>query len=336
MNIILYFFIPFFASLLLTPLVRRIAGQWQVYAHVNGRSIHNHLTPKWGGGAIYLSFLLGSFILYLLSVDILDYHTRAIVVLFFSSAAVFVLGAFDDKMDLGCNLKLAVELIAAVAFSIWGWRIEVIVLPGFEAIPLGWFSYPLTILWLVGVTNAINLIDGLDGLASGIIIVGSLLNMAIAALFGNVVVVWLSLGLVAAVAGFLKYNLAPASIFMGDSGSLSLGFIFASLCLGASTVHPGQIAIIVPIVLMALPLADTIWAIVRRVRKGIHPFHADKLHIHHRLVNLGFSQGGAALIMVCISFVMGLIAFIFANNIHAEVTLLDLLQKELAQKMSTF
>ncbi|MBD3374436.1 undecaprenyl/decaprenyl-phosphate alpha-N-acetylglucosaminyl 1-phosphate transferase [candidate division KSB1 bacterium] len=333
---VFYFFVPFVFVLILTPIMRRLAKLWHVFAHANVRTIHEGLVPKLGGAAIYIGFVLGIFLVQLYSPARLQEQWLPFVILIVSSMAIFVLGTFDDKLDLGCNLKLFVEILAAVSFAVWGWRVEVIILPGLETIPLGWTSYPLTVLWIVGLTNAINLIDGLDGLASGIIIIGSLINMAIAALFGNIFFVWLSLGLAGAVIGFLRYNINPASIFMGDSGSLSLGFIFAGLSVGAASLGNGQVAIVVPLLLMALPLTDTFWAIIRRVRKGIHPFRADRQHIHHRLVNLGLSQGGAAMIMVGLSFLMGVLAFLVASNIHAEVTFLQFFENGWVDKVNQF
>jgi UDP-GlcNAc:undecaprenyl-phosphate GlcNAc-1-phosphate transferase len=235
------------------------------------------------------------------------------------ATVLFVLGAFDDKMDLDCNFKLTVEILVAIVAVSLGWRAETILMPVGQKIHLGLFSYPFSVLWLVGIANAINMIDGLDGLAAGIAIVISIVTLAIAGLFGNPLVSTLSIILMGAIAGFLRYNMNPASIFMGDSGSLSLGFVLACISLNASAVEPGTSAFIVPLLLLGLPITDSFLAIARRLRRGIHPFHADREHIHHRLVRLGLSQPGAAMAMIGISMILGIMAFLVAQGIYADV-----------------
>ena len=325
MKYIAYLLLPLLISLLLTPISRILAQRARVFAHTNGRTVHSGLVPKWGGMAIFAGILSTPLLLYFFDPALLYANAFRIYALLIGSAFIFVLGTFDDKFDLDCNLKLLVELLMAFFVVYSGWRVDQIVFPGLETIDLGWLSFPLSVLWIVGLTNAINLVDGLDGLASGIVLVASLINVAIAAMFGNILLVYLSLILAGAVAGFLWHNLYPASIFMGDSGSLPLGFVLSSLTIGASSLQQTHVAIVVPILLLAIPITDTMLAIVRRMRQGIHPFHADRLHIHHRLVRLGLSQGGAALVMVGMSCIMGILAFIIANGIREEVTLLQFL-----------
>jgi UDP-GlcNAc:undecaprenyl-phosphate GlcNAc-1-phosphate transferase len=295
-----------------------MAMRYKIFAYPNHRTVHAGAVPKWGGGSIMLSFVISTVLVYFLSPTLFSGNFELAVSLVAGCFILFLLGSFDDKFDLNCNLKLVVELAVAFAVAYTGWRFEVLILPGFAEIKLGIFAYPFTMLWIVGVINAINMVDGLDGLASGIALVVVAVSMGIAALFNNQVVILFAPLLAGAVLGFLRYNINPASIFMGDSGSLPLGFLLALLSLRAATISPGRVAVLVPLLLLCLPLTDTALAIIRRVRRGIHPFHADREHIHHRLVRLGLSQPGAALFMVGLSLIFGILAFLLAQGMHTD------------------
>ncbi len=316
-----YCIFTFIVALIATPLVRSIALRFKIFARPNHRTVHSGAVPKLGGGAIFIAFLFGLGAAYLLDTQLILQNSSKALSLIVGTTILFVMGTFDDKMDLDCNLKLFIELLVAGLATLSGWRIETLVLPAAQEIHLGFLSYPITILWIVGVANAINMVDGLDGLASGIAIVVSIVSLAIAGLFQNQLVVLLSVLLAGAVAGFLRYNVNPASIFMGDSGSLSLGFVLGCMTLSAATIAPGKMALMVPLLLLGIPITDTSLAIIRRVRRGIHPFHADREHIHHRLVRLGLSQSGAAMFMVGMSLILGIMAFLLAQGIHTDVRL---------------
>jgi len=319
------FFITLFVSFALTPMVRRLSGKLNIYAKHSDRTMHVGQIPKLGGAAILFALYLG--ILFLLTFDktIFDGDYRYLVSLVTGSFLLFMLGAFDDKYDLNCNIKLLVEFVVAILAVYAGWRIEVLLLPGAYELELGIWTYPVSVLWIAGIINAINLIDGLDGLASGIIIVVLFASAAIAALFGNLLVVSLAIILAGAVFGFVKYNLTPASIFLGDAGSLSLGFLLGCMTMGASEVQTGKVAAFIPLLLLAIPITDTMLAIVRRVRRRVHPFHADQDHLHHRLVRLGFSQAGAAMVLIGLSLIFGIMALLFAQEIRTEQRLFTLL-----------
>ncbi|HOX87230.1 MAG TPA: MraY family glycosyltransferase [bacterium] len=327
MKMIATLFVPFLLALLTTPLFRRLALRYRVYAHTNDRTVHSGSVPKLGGAAIICAFLAGLWLLGLYMPEWSLFANAKVYSLALAALVVFILGFLDDKFVLDCNIKFFVEIVVAVFLStIGGWRVASLILPGMAAIDLGFFSYPLTVLWIVGLSNAVNLIDGLDGLASGIVICAALINAAIGLLFGNALSIYAGLLVAGAVAGFLAYNINPASIFMGDSGSLTLGMILACLTIDAAAISPGQVALFVPVVLFGIPLLDTVLAIVRRLRRGIHPFHADQEHIHHRLVRLGLSQPGAALFMVGMSLILGILAFLLAHGIHTDLELLSCLQ----------
>jgi len=317
-NLLTFFIITFSLAIGITPLVRMAARRLKIFAYPNHRTVHKGAVPKWGGGAIFFAFSIGVLLVYFIHPEIFAAGSSSLFSLLTGALVLFVMGSFDDRYELGCNLKLTVELAVAALVYAFGWRIETLIIPGFEDIALGWLSFPITILWIVGVANAINMVDGLDGLAGGIAVVVALVCLGIAGLYHNTLVIVLSVLLAGAVAGFLRYNLNPASIFMGDSGSLPLGFVIACITLSAASVAPGRVAVLVPALLLCLPLTDTTLAIIRRLRRGIHPFHADKEHIHHRLVKLGLSQAGAALFMVGLSLIFGILAYLLAQGMHTD------------------
>jgi UDP-GlcNAc:undecaprenyl-phosphate/decaprenyl-phosphate GlcNAc-1-phosphate transferase len=322
MNYLLYLTAPLAAALVLTPVFRRFAINHQIVARKNHRTVHQGEMAKLGGGAIFTAFLVGIVLVAVLSRNLFSQNLGAIVSLTFGAMILFFLGAVDDKADLNCNLKLLIEITAASLAVAFGWRIETLILPASLQINLGYLSYPLSILWIVGVTNSFNMIDGLDGLAAGIAVVVLICSLAIAVLFSNALILPLIFILLGAVIGFLRYNLNPATIFMGDSGSLSLGFLLACITMSASTLSTGASSPLIPLLLLGLPLTDTFLAIIRRWRRGIHPFHADREHIHHRLVNLGLTHSGAATTMVGLTLILGLMAYLAAHGIYMDLQLL--------------
>lgn len=318
-----YLFIPFLFSFLATPIIKRFAINHHVVARQNHRTVHAGEIPKLGGGAIFLAFIVGMVVFLLTKPDMFFDNLKMIIGLVTGATVLFFLGAIDDKFDLNCNLKLAIEIIVATIAVSLGWRMDALMLPAYQEISLGFLSIPFSVLWIVGVSNSFNMIDGLDGLAGGVATAVLLSAMAISAIFGNTFVPIIAIILAGAVLGFLRYNINPASIFMGDSGSLSLGFMLACLTMNAATLDVGKSVFLIPLLLLGLPLTDTSLAIFRRWRRGIHPFHADREHVHHRLVALGLSQSGAALALVGLTFMLGVMAYLVAHGIHTELELLN-------------
>lgn len=323
MHYLLYFLIPFVIAIFATPLFKRYALQHHVVAHQNHRTVHQGEIPKLGGGAIFFAFLIGLVLLAVTKPEMFFANVKMLASLAAGATILFFLGAIDDKADLNCNFKLAIEILAATGAVATGWRIEALLLPAQQELTLGLLSYPLSVLWIVGVANSFNMIDGLDGLAGGVATAILLSAMAISALFGNALVPVICLILAGAVLGFLRYNISPASIFMGDSGSLSLGFLLACLTMNAAIFDVNKAVFLIPLLLLGLPLTDTSLAIFRRWRKGIHPFHADREHVHHRLVALGMSQSGAALALVGLTFILGVMAYLVAHGIQMDLKILN-------------
>ncbi|MBP2001796.1 UDP-GlcNAc:undecaprenyl-phosphate GlcNAc-1-phosphate transferase [Paenibacillus shirakamiensis] len=297
----------------LTPLVKRFAIKMGVVDVPNARKVHTRVMPRMGGLGIYLSFVIGLFaILPFIPDEYLTSHNMDFIWAFLvGGTMIVVMGALDDKFDLSAKLKLLIQ-IAAACVVVFGFdiKIEFVNFPfsSYASVET-WMSVPFTILWIVGVTNAINLIDGLDGLAAGVsaIAIGTITVMAF--IMGNEVTAVLCLLLLGSILGFLYFNFHPAKIFMGDSGSLFLGFSLAML----SLLGFKQVAIVsflTPLILIGVPLSDTMFAIVRRWMQKKPIFSADKGHLHHCLRELGFSHRQTVLIIYGIAAFFGVLAII--------------------------
>ncbi|NIR49847.1 undecaprenyl/decaprenyl-phosphate alpha-N-acetylglucosaminyl 1-phosphate transferase [candidate division KSB1 bacterium] len=307
--------ISVFAALListtLTPTVRKLAYRFGIVAEPNHRTVHKHLTPKLGGLSIFAAFSIGVLILAILHPDNMN-----VLGIWLGSMVVLMLGFLDDIRGLGCYSKLSGQVLAASIALALGFKIKTIYLFSGHAIDLGVWGAPLTIFWIVGITNAVNLLDGLDGLASGFSVIVSGFALIAAAMIGNYEMVALTLVLSAALLGFLKYNFAPAKIFLGDTGSLFLGFTLACLSVNAFHFQNAGPDILAAAILFWLPLADTNIAIFRRLSKRQHPFRADQEHIHHRLLKLGLSQSSAVSSIYAVTFVCGSISLLlFAGSL---------------------
>jgi len=227
---------------------------------------------------------------------------------------MLLLGFLDDKTGITANHKLLFQIIIITIIYFAGFNIQLLTNPFGETIILGYFSFPVTILWFLLVVNAFNLIDGLDGLASGIALIVAAVLLAVGFLKSNTVIIFSSITLIGANLAFLRYNFYPAKIFMGDTGSLFLGFNIAAISIMGKGEFKGitSMTLLVPIIALAIPIMDTTFAILRRVNKKKNIFQADKEHIHHKLHEIGLSQKNIALICYFITLLFGLIAFGFS------------------------
>jgi UDP-GlcNAc:undecaprenyl-phosphate GlcNAc-1-phosphate transferase len=300
----LTFVLCFIASLLLTPLAKKLAIAIGAVDKPNYRKVHQKIMPRMGGLAIFLSFLIG-----LLVLRPHDPNNWSIIT---GSFIIVLTGLLDDKFELSPKLKLAGQLLAAiVVVVIGGVDVEFINLPFGGQLEFGLLSVPLTILWIVGVTNAINLIDGLDGLAAGVSSIGLITISFMAFLKGDAYVMSIALILLGSTLGFLIYNFHPAKIFMGDTGALFLGYMMSVVSLlGFKNVT--VLSFVVPVIILGVPISDTFFAIIRRfVHKK--PLSApDKSHLHHCLLRLGYTHKQTVLIIYAISAMFGLAAIIFS------------------------
>ena len=259
----------------------------------DNRRMHKIPIPRMGGLAIFLGFLLSV----LLFAELEDRSVRATL---YGAGIILILGMLDDKYSLGPYLKLAVQIAAASVAVFWGDnRVMRLTNPfgggEYSCIDLGVLSGPLTILWIVAITNAVNFIDGLDGLACGVCSISSASLMVIAMILVSredaaATAAVAMAAMTGACLGFLPYNKNPAKIFMGDTGSTFLGFVLACVSVQGLFKFHALISFAVPVLLLGLPIIDICFAVIRRIAHGQNPMKADRSHIHHRLIDMGYSQ----------------------------------------------
>lgn len=304
----------FVASILLTPLVKRLAFRIGAVDAPNYRKVHARIMPRLGGLAIFLAFLIGVALLYPFLISVTPFHISkyGLAAILVGACIIVVTGVIDDMREISAKAKMVGQLVAAViVIFVGGIQIEFINLPFVGELNFGFLSIPLTILWIVGITNAINLIDGLDGLAAGVSSIALITLAAMAFILNNMFVLAIASILAVATIGFLFYNFHPAKIFMGDTGALFLGFMISVLALlGFKNVT--VISLIIPIIMLGVPISDTLFAIVRRLRMKKKWSDPDKSHLHHRLLDMGFTHRQTVLIIYGIAMMFGLAAIIFS------------------------
>ena len=303
-------FTAFLVSLVSTPVVRSLAFRMgAVDVPRDGRRMHDHPIPRMGGLAIFFGFILSVLVFLPLTADL-----RGMLL---GSVVIVILGIFDDIRSLPALPKFFIQIGAALIAVMEGNRITFLFNPNiFSADPfweLGWLAVPITVLWIVGITNAVNLIDGLDGLACGVSTISSMTMLVIALSVAEPDVAVLMAALSGACIGFLPYNLNPAKIFMGDTGSTFLGFILAVVSIQGLFKYATIISFAVPFLMLGLPIFDTCFAILRRLSRGQSPMKPDRGHIHHRLIDMGFSQKQAVATLYVISAILGLSAVVLTT-----------------------
>lgn len=297
--------ICFISSILLTPLVKKFAFKIGATDKPNQRKVHQKIMPRLGGLAIYVSFIIGMLIL-----RPAGPYTMPIIL---GSIVIIITGILDDVLELSAKIKFIAQIGAAGIVVIWGGiDVEFINLPFGGHIQFGYLSIPLTIIWIVGITNAINLIDGLDGLAAGVSSIALITISGMAIIMGNGFVTVVASLVLASTLGFLIYNFHPAKIFMGDTGALFLGFMISVLSLlGFKNV--AVISFIVPIIILGVPISDTFFAIIRRIVNKKPLSAPDKSHLHHCLLRSGFTHRQTVLMIYAMAAFFGLAAIIFSQ-----------------------
>ncbi len=326
-NIAIAFLLAFIVAFMATPYTIKIAEKvGAVDVPKDKRRMHKKAMPRFGGPAVILGFLVS--VIYLLivmsiegSINLFDYNNygKKLVGFLLGIIVLSIICALDDIKTIKPKFKLIGQLIAAIIVVSFGIRIDDITLPFFNIPELGEIVQAIiTIIWIVGITNAINLIDGLDGLSSGITAISSISLLIIFILNGSpYIAVVLITALAGALVGFLPFNFSPAKTFIGDTGSNFLGFATSIISiLGVAKTYTA-VVIVLPVIVLGLPIFDTIWAIIRRLIKGKSikaVFKADKGHLHHRVVKLGFSQKQAVLILYGMSASLGLFAIILFDS----------------------
>lgn len=300
-----------FLTLCFTPIIKKVAIKVGAVDQPNERKIHQFPMPRMGGVAIYLAYA----ITYIAVVYFTDaVATNVGYALLFGGAVIVCTGILDDLYELSPKTKLFGQLLAAGVAMYFGLRIQVLSLPFIEeSIKIGWFGIPLTLLWIIGITNAINLIDGLDGLASGVSGIASLALFFVSLSIGNTMIALMAIILVGSILGFLVFNFHPAKIFMGDSGSLYLGFFLSVISL-LELKQVTLVSLLIPMLVLAVPISDTLYAMIRRKLSGQPISMADKNHLHHRLLALGLSHRKSVLLIYFISTIFALLAILITNS----------------------
>jgi UDP-GlcNAc:undecaprenyl-phosphate GlcNAc-1-phosphate transferase len=329
MKMIIFFFVlSFLLSLAITPIVRDLALRYGLMDRPSDRKVHIHPLPRVGGAALYLSFILTFCVALWFSTfmpEIVMLNKRTVSLILGASMA-FGVGFWDDLKRLEPWIKLSVQVIAAlIACCLGDICFHTITLPWVGSINLGWFGVPATIFWFLMIINGINLIDGLDGLAAGIVFFVSLVLVLLCILNNNHIVAFWLAAVAGTSLGFLRYNFNPASIFMGDSGSYFLGYIIAALSTMGFIKGQAAVAILIPMIALGLPIFDTLLAPVRRFIAGKAMFRPDNGHIHHRLLAMGMTTRRAVFICYIVTIILGLTALFIVHTTSEKAGLLLLL-----------
>ena len=314
LEILICFAISFIVSFGATPFVMKLAFRINALDIPDGgRHIHKKTTPLIGGLGIFAGFFLSVLIFAKYTDSIL-----ALIGILLGALIVVSMGVVDDSKTLSAKVKLLFQIMAAAVVVFCGVTVDYISVPSFISeggiYNLGWIKYPITILWIVAVTNAVNLIDGLDGLAAGVSSIATFSLFFISVIQDNVEAAVISAALAGGCLGFLPYNMNPAKIFMGDTGSQFLGFMLAIISVLGLSKGAVIISFLVPFVILGLPLFDTSFAILRRILQRRPIMEADRGHLHHKLMDKGFSQKQTVAILYVISIVLSVIAVLVAQT----------------------
>ena len=324
-TIIAAFAVAAVLSYFFTPAVKNFAHKvGAIDVPKDARRMHKKPIPRLGGLAIYGGFLC--------SILIFGQLDETMLCVLLGAAIIVALGIFDDVLALGAKLKFVVQIVAAaIPVCIGDLQIGLFTnlnpLSDTPFVHLGILAVPATIIWIVGITNAVNLIDGLDGLAVGVSSIAAITMLAVALLTGNMPIAITMAALAGACIGFMPYNLNPAKIFMGDTGSTFLGYMLATVSIMGLFKFYAVISFAVPFLILGLPIFDTANAIIRRVAAGRSPMSPDRGHVHHKLIDMGFNQKQAVAILYAISATLGLTAVVLTSSgeVKAIVLLLAVL-----------
>ena len=298
-------------SFLMTPLVKTFAYKvGAIDVPKDNRRMHKVPIPRLGGLAIFVGFMVSTLLF-----NEIDMQMRGILL---GSVIIVLLGVVDDITPLPAMLKFVVQIIAAMVPISHGVVIQALSNPNVFSESAYWvhggLSFPITILWIVGITNAVNLIDGLDGLANGVSAICAATMLIIALLVADSSVALAMAALVGACVGFMPYNTNPAKMFIGDTGATFLGFILATMSIQGLFKFYALISFAVPFLILGLPIFDTAFAMIRRIAKGQSPMKPDRSHVHHRLIDMGLNQKQAVATLYCISAILGMSAVVLTTS----------------------
>ena len=311
LKILLAAIVSFVVAYMMTPPVKTFAEKvGAIDIPKDDRRIHDHPIPRMGGIAIFIGFMASMLVFVEMNHPVIGMLVGALI--------IAVMGAIDDIVTLNAWVKLTFQVLAAIVAIRCGVVVDAIsnpnILSNVTTINVGWLSIPLTLIWIIGCTNAVNLIDGLDGLAVGVSAISSFTMLIVAMFVAEPTVAIILAALTGACVGFMPYNMNPAKIFMGDVGSQLLGFILASASIMGLFKFHAIITFFVPLLALGVPIFDTSFAFIRRIIHKQSPFHADKKHLHHRLLALGLSQKQAVAVLYAITCILGITGVILASS----------------------
>jgi UDP-GlcNAc:undecaprenyl-phosphate/decaprenyl-phosphate GlcNAc-1-phosphate transferase len=293
----------FISAVLLTPIVKKLAFKIGATDKPDPRKVHQKIMPRLGGLAIYISTLIGF--------AVLQPESPYLIPILIGSFIIIATGVADDMLQLSPKIKLLGQVLAAAVVIYGGVEVQFINLPFDTRLDLGILGIPLTMLWIIGITNAINLIDGLDGLAAGVSSIVLMTISVMAIINGNEFVFAMGCILLGSTLGFLIFNFHPAKIFMGDTGALFLGFMISvTSLLGFKNIT--LFSLVVPVIMLGVPISDTFFAIIRRLVNKKPLSAPDKSHLHHCLLRLGFSHQKTVLVIYAMSAIFGAAAMLFS------------------------
>ena len=308
-------------SFLMTPVVKTFAYKvGAIDVPKDARRMHKVPIPRLGGLAIFIGFIVSILLFVKITLEMKSILLGAVIIV--------VLGVVDDIMALPALLKFVVQIIAALIPALSGVQIIAFSNPNIFSDNLYWvlgnLSIPFTVLWIVAITNSVNLIDGLDGLANGVSAISATTMLVIALVGGQSQVAIVLAALVGGCVGFMPYNMNPAKMFMGDTGATFLGYILATMSIQGLFKYYAVISFVVPFLILGLPIFDTAFAFIRRIAHGQSPMHADRSHIHHRLIDMGLNQKQAVATLYVISAILGLSAVVLTTGGEQKAMLLFL------------
>jgi UDP-GlcNAc:undecaprenyl-phosphate/decaprenyl-phosphate GlcNAc-1-phosphate transferase len=307
LQLVLTFLVPFITVLLVTPIVIKIAVKIGAVDSPNKRKVHQKIMPRLGGLAIFFGVIAGYY-----TSDLQNAPLTGITI---GAFIIIITGILDDKYQLSAKYKLVGQIIAALIVAKTGLLIDLLNIPFIGEFDLSFaLAFPLTVLWIIAITNAINLIDGLDGLAAGVstIVIATIAIMA--GLNGNVLILTLSLIVIGSTIGFLFYNFHPAKIFMGDTGALFLGYAIAIISLLGVYKSVTLFSFVIPLIILGVPVFDTTFAIIRRLVNKKPISAPDKGHLHHRLLSLGLSHRKTVIMIYLLSILFSVSAAVFSTT----------------------
>lgn len=299
------FLLAMLVSFVLTPYIKKLAFLIGAIDTPDNRKVHSKIMPRLGGLAIYIGFVIAVIASLELNLDIIG--------ILVGSAIIVIVGVLDDRYALPPKVKLLGQIAAAAALIPFGIQIEWINNPFGGYFYLDYLSIPVTIFWIISFTNVVNLIDGLDGLAAGVSAIACITVILVSVQMDYFHVAMLTSALAGGIVGFIRYNFNPATIFMGDTGSMFIGYMLGAISTFGAVKTATTVALIVPAIALGLPIMDTAFAIMRRYTNGRPIFQPDKGHLHHRLLAMGLSQRQAVLLMYAISGALGVGAVLWAE-----------------------